>query len=386
MKKSFENAILTVVPEGRITTANASEFQSYVISALDEVSENESFELVIDCGEMESISSSGLRVMVTIREKKPDFKVVNVSPEVYEVFEMTGFTRIMNIERGFRKYSVEGLEEIGRGTCGTVYRIDEEKVIKVFKEGFNLERIKNEQNCAREAFINGIDTAISYEVVQVEDRFGAIYEVLNAKTVRQCMLEDPENADRYFEAYASFLKLMHSKHMAGGTLPSVKEKWLSGIDYLGNVLNEEEISKTKKLFEALPDTDTFVHGDCNIGNVMFMDGKVMLIDMGDAGYGNPMFDLLGVYLGYVLIPEMMSEEMIKAVTGFGISENKAFWKKFTEIYFGVTDESELEEIGTKIRPYAAFRVVQASLAVDIFPKEMVEECKEMMFASTDRND
>ena len=51
---------------------------------------------------MEYISSAGLRIILRLIKSKRSVKMINVSPEVYEVFEVTGFTEMMTVEKAFR--------------------------------------------------------------------------------------------------------------------------------------------------------------------------------------------------------------------------------------------------------------------------------------------
>ena len=58
---------------------------------------------MLDMGEMNYISSAGLRVVLLMLKKMnkagKTMKLINVTEPVYEVFELTGFTDILNIER-----------------------------------------------------------------------------------------------------------------------------------------------------------------------------------------------------------------------------------------------------------------------------------------------
>ena len=68
-------------------------------------------QLKIAAAGLEYISSSGLRVLLR-RQQQSDEKItiLNASPEVYEIFSVTGFTKIMNVEKALRFVSIEGLE------------------------------------------------------------------------------------------------------------------------------------------------------------------------------------------------------------------------------------------------------------------------------------
>ena len=83
----------------RIDTMHASQFEKDIESALEE----QGVDLEMDCDELNYMASSGLRIiqktMRTVMMKKGQFKITNVSPEIYKVLAMTGFTKFMTIEQ-----------------------------------------------------------------------------------------------------------------------------------------------------------------------------------------------------------------------------------------------------------------------------------------------
>lgn len=61
-------------------------------------------DLEIDCTDLQYISSSGLRVIqemmrIITRNLDGQIKVTHVSPAIFKIFHMTGFTRIITIEK-----------------------------------------------------------------------------------------------------------------------------------------------------------------------------------------------------------------------------------------------------------------------------------------------
>ena len=83
----------------RIDTMNAGQFEKDIEPALQE----QGVDLEMDCTELNYMASSGLRIiqktMRTVMMKKGKFKMTNVSPEIYKVLAMTGFTKFMPIEK-----------------------------------------------------------------------------------------------------------------------------------------------------------------------------------------------------------------------------------------------------------------------------------------------
>ncbi len=52
-------------------------------------------------------------MVLRLRKNEPTLEIVNASSEVYEIFEMTGFTEMLPISKAYRKLCVDGCEVIG---------------------------------------------------------------------------------------------------------------------------------------------------------------------------------------------------------------------------------------------------------------------------------
>ena len=48
---------------------------------------------------MNYISSAGLRVIIKVVKQGKNVTVINVSPEVYDVFKVSGFTNFIDVEK-----------------------------------------------------------------------------------------------------------------------------------------------------------------------------------------------------------------------------------------------------------------------------------------------
>ena len=94
---------------GKISSENAAAVEEKV----NEIIKAQTHEnVVVDAENLEYISSAGLRVILRLKKAEPSLKVINVSADVYEIFDITGFTEIITIEKAYRKLSVEGCEAI----------------------------------------------------------------------------------------------------------------------------------------------------------------------------------------------------------------------------------------------------------------------------------
>lgn len=96
INKIANGTSLTIALEGRLDTTTAPDLEKELKSSLDGVTE-----LVLDLEKLDYISSAGLRVLLSaqkIMNKQGSMKVIHVNDMVNEVFEVTGFSDILNIE------------------------------------------------------------------------------------------------------------------------------------------------------------------------------------------------------------------------------------------------------------------------------------------------
>nr|MCR5611638.1 anti-sigma factor antagonist [Clostridiales bacterium] len=175
----MNNGHITIPLSGRIDSTNAAETEKKLFEQLEGSGESP---IVLDASRLSYISSAGLRVLLRVKKTHPDLTIRDVSSEVFEILEMTGFTEMMQVEKAYKVVSIEGCEEIGRGANGTVYRIDRDNVVKVYNNADALEDIRHEREMAKLALILGIPTAISYDVVKVGESYGSVFELLNANS------------------------------------------------------------------------------------------------------------------------------------------------------------------------------------------------------------
>ena len=185
VKKVTYEGNTAIALEGHITSVNAPQVEAAVLELLkEETGKNR----VLDADKLEYISSAGLRVLLRLMKSGRKLRMINVSSEVYEVLEVTGFSEMMTVEKGFRKVSIDGCEVIGQGSNGIVYRLDPETIVKVYRNNDALAEMQREREISRKAFVLGIPTAIPYDVVQVGDKFGTVFELLNARSITKLIL------------------------------------------------------------------------------------------------------------------------------------------------------------------------------------------------------
>ena len=294
-----ENGNLFVGIRGRITSANAEE----LFDSLDKIIEdNPGDKIVYDLQDLEAISSAGLRVFLKIKKKYKDIKLINAGTDVYDVFEITGFVEILDITKAYRSMSIEGCEQIGEGAKGVVYEIDDETVIKVYKDPDCMDDIVNERECAKKALVMGVPTAIPFDIVRVGDRFGSVFELVNAKSVTNTIMDDPSKTESVISEYAGIMREMHNiidNNGFGIKLPEMKREVETWAEFAKEYVSDEIYAGIQQFVADMKETDNLLHGDGHPNNVMCTADGQLFIDMDTLCIGDPRADIAVVYTAMV---------------------------------------------------------------------------------------
>ena len=368
VKKRIDNSVLLIPLAGVINADNASAVAQKIAEQRAAVSDYTA--LVFDAKDLTYISSAGLRIiMQVIKEEKlrkhAPVSMIEVSKDVYDILDMTGFTTFVDVQKALREISLEGSTVIGEGFFGKVYRLNPETVVKVYANEDSIPMIKREQARAKKAFIKGIPTAISYDIVRVGDAYGSVFELLQAKSFNDWVIEYeacPEKLDELIQLYVSCLKQVHETELDMGDLPFARDEMLEKVAVLQAYLPQDVQQRLQNLLASLPDDLHAVHGDFQMKNVMLCNGEPMLIDMETLCIGQPIFDLQGIYVAYKAFPE---DEPDNATKFLGIRPETAdyIWRRLLELYFGT--EVNLREIEERIKLLAYIRFLHIIVTTDL---------------------
>ncbi len=156
---------------------------------------------------------------------------------------------------------------------------------------------------AKQAFVLGIPTAISFDVVRVGDKLGVRFELLDSVLLRDIYKDHVEKFDEFTKKYAALLKKINTAESDGKTLPSTKQIWLNKLEKVKPLLEEQEAEKLKKMLSGIEERNTFVHGDCHVKNIMIQDNELFLIDMDTLSHGHPIFEMAALIAPYELFEE-----------------------------------------------------------------------------------
>lgn len=343
----------TIELKGRIDSSNAAEIEAAVMKQIeDNVGKNPQF----DASDLTYISSAGLRILMKVKKRIGSELLINeVSPEIYEIFDATGFTSLFTVKKKFRTLSVDGCKVIGKGFCGTVYRLDEDTIVKKYESAEALSVIEEEKRLAKIAFVAGVPTAISFDIVKIDDCYGSVFELIKSKTFIDLIIDNPDGADATIKRYVDFLKEVHSIKMDQGVLPKAKDRFLARLDVISKYITPEVKDKLYMLISSIPDDYHFIHGDYQMKNVMLSNGEPILIDMDSICTGQPIFDLQGLFVTYVAFTEDDPENSMN-FSGITTEMAHRIWNGVLRNYYAGKSDDELEQIesGIKVLSYVRF--------------------------------
>lgn len=376
VKHEFSDGKLTIALSGHIDSNSAPQIEEEIAKIREE---NPAQSLVIDCETLEYISSAGLRVILRLKKAVPDTTLINVSPEVYEIFEMTGFTEMMDVQKAYRVISVEGCEVIGQGANGKVYRIDPDTIVKVYLNPDALPEIHRERELARTAFVLGVPTAIPYDVVKIEGGgYGSVFELLNATSFAKLLINKEKDLDEVVRMSVDLLKIIHSTVVKPESMPDMKKVALNWADFLKDYLPADKYEKLHSLIDAVPEDNHMMHGDYHIKNVMLQNGESLLIDMDTLCHGHPVFELASMFNAYVGYNET-DHEIAMRFLGIPFETAVEFWKKSLHLYLDGADEKRMKEVEEKAMIIGYARIMRRTirrngLNTDAGRKE-IENCR-----------
>jgi uncharacterized protein (TIGR02172 family) len=367
---NVNDGVLNVALEGRLDTDASVKFDAEIA----QISKSNPHEcMIIDAQKLEYVASSGLRTVLKLAKTEKNFSVENVSPNVYNVFEMTGFSRIINIRKALRKIDLDNCEKIGFGGNGAVYRISEDEIVKVNYNPLTYAALDKELAKAKEAFLLGVPTAISFDLVDCgEGRRGVVYETIKSKSLGETIQSNPDQMEELTEKYVEQLNILHAVHTDNPVFGNAKDSYRKQVEGASKYLTEEEGKMLEQLLEVLPEGDRLTHGDAHTKNIMIQNGEMLWIDMEGMAVGHPIYDLISI--SAVLNGIRNDDQVTMGICGMDVATVLKFKECFIKKYFKTEDPQMIQKYSSMID---SLRLIRAVLAIS-FTSKNTEEFRPMI--------
>ena len=340
------DGLLKFFPQGKIDSENADNVESEIF---EEINRYPDYEVAFDFRDLSYISSAGLRILLRVRKrKKVNLEIVNVSDDVYDVFEMTKFTDAFKISRKMRSIQVEQQKLVIRSLNGGIYLHGDDNMVKVFKKGVSLNEVTKERDSARTAMIAGVPTLIPFDIVTVGEKYGIIYESAGNTTLAETIKKDPGRLPSLAKKFAAFMNEIHE--IRTEEFPDIKDRYREWLSIAGDRLPEIDRRNISVLLDGIPDSKGFIHGNINPSNIIVDGDELMLMDMSGAAHGHPIFDLQALYASLV---EMEKGRPMYCSSVFKMSYENClqFWDIFFDEYMKGRTEQEIGKTELLLQKY-----------------------------------
>ncbi|MCQ2609652.1 MAG: hypothetical protein MJ151_02515 [Lachnospiraceae bacterium] len=218
------------------------------------------------------------------------------------------------------------------------------------KVQFKLEDLLDEKETAATALSFGLPTPMVKDVAILRDgKYGRIYEYIkDKKSIARAISEDIDNIDFYMEKFVKLEDKIHSIKSDGIKYKSIEERIKEGLEGF-DIYTDEEKKILYRYMDTIEKKDTFLHVDCQTGNVITSSKGEYAIDIGLLSYGNPIYDSAIYYL----FSKMYVDE-VKADKFFHVNVANSFkcWDAYVKYQYGITDDKKKKKLEEKLAPVA----------------------------------
>ena len=253
----------------------------------------------------------------------------------------------------YEKINLEDYIQTGEGGTAQAYtRKDGKTLAKLYNPGFEADRAAAEFFTARTVFEMGIPTPEPYRLATDGERFGAEYELIrNKRSFARILSEEPERLEEISLTFARASRKLHAHKADTARLHSYKEV-LTRFYQEKDLVPEEYKRLALAFLEKVPEADTCLHGDLQIGTIITDGDRTLWIDVGEFSHGVPEWD---ISILWTMAHNMKADRSINLFHITPETFNK-HWNIFLPAYLGTTDPDALEAYTKRLFPFYAAKV------------------------------
>ena len=270
-------------------------------------------------------------------------------------------------ENEFRTISTDGLPVLASGVHGTVFRMDEGEIVKLYRPEISPEQVEKEYGLSREVFRLGIPTPEARGTVQCNGQYGIIFREARGRTLGHTISAEPEKAGMYAHRYAALARKLHGTRGGKTVFPELKGELKKALPLLEPFCSDGDLELLEDLIGCIPEADWLLHGDLHPGNIMVQDGELLLIDLPEMKRGIPKWDLAAVYRDMIIGPMFPTEALENSIgmkAGLITETGRLFFRNYTGLEGG-----ELQAYMDALLPlYGMNTVFTLGMAEDRIPE------------------
>ena len=177
---------------------------------------------------------------------------------------------------------------IGQGRTAEIYSYGDDKIIKLFKAGIGRDTVSLEYEVSKVIKKYGVPSPAIFDLIEVEDRLGIIYEYVNGDSMLNFILKKPWTIIQEGKRLAELHFQIHS--FTSKKLPSQRQELMGDIRAAG-LLSDDQKDSIITYLEGLDDGEIICHGDFHPDNVLITAKGPIILDWLTCKRGNPVADL-----------------------------------------------------------------------------------------------
>ena len=159
---------------------------------------------------------------------------------------------------------------------------------------------------------------------------------------------------------------------ADSNVPDAIEHERQQILHIRRYFPQESIDLLLQILDAIPTSNRLLHLDLQVKNTMMQGDELMLIDMGEMGYGHPVLDLGHAYSAMVLLIGDYDKTI-----GIPRELGNKVWDLAINYYFEGQPADVVELRKAQIDVVARIRNFSWLALSDSFPESVIKQCQEL---------
>jgi uncharacterized protein (TIGR02172 family) len=241
-------------------------------------------------------------------------------------------------------------EIVGIGMTAEVYEWDSDKVLKLYYDWYPKDWIENEAQIGCLVYKAGISAPAIYDVVDIENRKGIIFDRINGKTIFKLIESKPWKIVEFAKCMAKLHTKIHDCKVA--KLPSQNERFTHIIKNSSKI-DDKTKNHIINYLKKLPGGSSLCHGDFHPDNIIASNKKLVAIDWVNTYKGNFCGDIARTCL--TIKSPVMPPESSKGMRLFSKILKWLFHYFYLKEYMKIT-KVKYESIDAWILPIAAVKL------------------------------
>ncbi len=178
---------------------------------------------------------------------------------------------------------------IGAGRTANVYIWGKDRILKLYQDWMPAASIEREFTITRAARETGLPVPTADELIQVEGRFGIIFERIYGPSMLKVLESRPWKLPRFSRQLGELHAQMHSCTLPPDTFTQ-REQIERGIEW-AKELSDKEKETIRGILARLPEGEALCHGDFHPDNILLTDHGAVVIDWFTGTRGHPLADV-----------------------------------------------------------------------------------------------